>query len=84
MVASWLVVREHELSPRMPKGREAEGVSRQVHIRRNVELRKYGFTQGCRGCVAGPFPRPRIPRRRASSGLNPPWRQMMLDEHGSR
>ena len=28
MVSSGLVVPEHELPPRMPKGREAEGVSR--------------------------------------------------------
>ena len=84
MVASGLVVPEHELPPRVPKGREAEGVSRRVHIRRNVELRKYGFTQGCRRSMAGPFLRPRILRRRASSGLNPQWRQMVLNERGSQ
>ena len=83
MVASGLVVPEHELPPHMPDGREAEGVSRRVHTRRNVELRKNGFTQGCRGCMARPFPRPRIIQRRASSGLNPPWRRMMLNERGS-
>ena len=46
MVASEPVV------PGLPRGREAEVAARRVYIRRNVELRKYGFTQGCRGCMA--------------------------------
>ena len=52
MVASEPVVPEDELPPRLPREREAEVAPRRVYIRRNVELRKYGFTQGCRGCMA--------------------------------
>ena len=52
MVASEPVVPEDELPPRLPREREAEVAPRRVYIRRNVELRKYGFTQSCRGCMA--------------------------------
>ena len=52
MVAGEPVVPEDELPPRLPREREAEVAPRRVYIRRNVELRKYGFTQGCRGCMA--------------------------------
>ena len=52
MVASEPVVLQDELPPRLPKEREAESVLRRVYIRRNVELRQYGFTQGCSGCTA--------------------------------
>ena len=52
MVASEPVVLEDELPPRLPREREAEVAPRRVYIRRNVVLRKYGFTQGCRGCMA--------------------------------
>ena len=52
MVASELVVPEDELPPRLLREWEAEVAPRRVYIRRNVELRKFGFTQGCRGCVA--------------------------------
>ena len=52
MVASELVVLEDELPPRLPREREAEVTPRLVFSRRNVELRKYVFTQGCRGCMA--------------------------------
>ena len=47
MVSSEPVVPEVELPPRLPKKREAQGVPRRVYTRRNVEQRKYGFTQGC-------------------------------------
>ena len=49
MVASEPVVPEDELPPRLPREREAEVAPRRVYIRRNVELRKYGFTQRCHG-----------------------------------
>ena len=52
VVASEPFVPEDELPPRLPREREAEVAPRRVYIRRNVELRKYGFTQGCRGCMA--------------------------------
>ena len=52
MVASGLVGPQDELPPLLPREREAEGVFRRAYIRRHVELRKYGFTQGCRGCMA--------------------------------
>ena len=51
MVASVAVVPEDEL-PRMPTERQAEAAPRRVHTSRNVELRKYCSTQGCRGFVA--------------------------------
>ena len=79
MVASEPVVPEGELPPRLPKERGAGGVLRRIHIRRNVELRKYGFTQGCRGCMAA-----ETSGARAGSGLNLPSRPLMLNERGSR
>ena len=86
MVVSEPIVPEDELPPRMPKEREAESVSRRVFFKRNVELRRYGFTEGCREAVWVPRPVacPRIIRRCAGSGLNLPWRRMMLNERGSR
>ena len=52
MVACGQVVPEDEFPLRLPNEREAESVPRCVYIRRNVELRKCGLTQDCRGCVA--------------------------------
>ena len=44
VVASELVGPDGELPPHLPTEMEAEGVPRRVCIRRNAELRKYGFT----------------------------------------
>ena len=45
------VVPEEQL-PKEPGTRAPERQGRQVYIRRNVELEKYGKTDGCPGCVA--------------------------------
>ena len=53
MVATEPIVPEEDLPPplpRLPRGPEA--LPRRVYIRREVELQRYGFTLGCRGCVA--------------------------------
>ncbi len=52
IVATEPIVPEEELPPRLAQPREAEGVPRRIYIRREVELKKYGFTDGCRGCEA--------------------------------
>jgi len=45
-------VPEEEL-PEEPRGpREPEILVRQIKIRRNVELRKFGYSEGCDGCRA--------------------------------
>ena len=41
---------EHVLPP--PVGEPAGPRSRRVYIRRDVEIRKYGLTIGCPGCMA--------------------------------
>eukprot|EP00973_Karenia_brevis_P025592 3530879-Karenia_brevis.AAC.1 len=38
--------------PLEPKPRGEEDLPRGVHLRKDVELRQYGFTSGCPGCVA--------------------------------
>ena len=46
------LVPEEELPPVLPKARVQETKRRNIKIRRNVELRNYGYTDGCAGCVA--------------------------------
>ena len=49
-----------EVLPPHPVPRAFEFVSRQVKIRRDVELRLYGYSEGCGGCEAakaGTIPR---------------------------
>ena len=43
-------VDEKDLPPKTPGLRETS--AHRVHIRRAVELRKYGFIDGCAGCIA--------------------------------
>jgi hypothetical protein len=43
------VVPEADLPPPV---RKPEGVPRRLYIRREVELRRYGYTDGCEGCIA--------------------------------
>ena len=50
MVTSEVVGFDDELPPHLPTEMGAQGVPRRVYSRRNVELRKYGFTQMLHGC----------------------------------
>ena len=46
------MVPEEELPPALPKVRVPEVLTRQLKIRRKVELERYGFTESCPGCIA--------------------------------
>ena len=48
VVATEPIVAEEELPPRLPVPRGADALPRRVYIRRDVELARYGFTDGCR------------------------------------
>jgi hypothetical protein len=53
MEATEPIVAEEDLPPKLPGTRAAEALPRKVYIRREVELKKYGFTlKGCKGCQA--------------------------------
>ena len=52
LVATEPIVAEEDLPPRLPGARAPETIPRNVYLRRDIELKNYGFTTNCKGCDA--------------------------------